>query len=138
MSTEAIVWTLVAAIISGVLATAITLYVNHRSEQIKIKRELVDDIFGYRYQISEGYSKIDKTGITRALNRIPIVFSKEEAVLSAYDKLYDVATSNLDPSTRQRKMDDALITLYKEACKAAGIKVENWNDSRIKNTFNVS
>lgn len=68
MSDEAMVVTIVSAVISGVMATAITLYVNYRSE----------------------------------------------------------------------KMNDALITLYKKMCKASKIKVSEWNDSRIKNIFNVS
>ena len=137
METEAIMVTLISSIISGVLATAITLYVNYKNEQIKTKRGLVDDIFGYRYQLSEGYTD-NKSGINKALNRIPIVFEAEEDVLKAYDKLYDVATMNLEADVRTRKMEDALITLYKEMCRASGIRVANWNDSRIKNAFNVS
>lgn len=138
METEAMVITVVSAIISGVLATAITLYVNYKSEQLKIKRDLVDDIFGYRYQMSSGYVGADKSGLNRALNRIPIVFNGSESVLRAYEELHDAATTISDPITRSQKMDDVLITLYKEMCKAAKIKVDNWNDSRIKKTFTVS
>lgn len=138
MTKEAIIITLISSIISGILATAITLYVNYKKEQIKVKRDLVDDVFGYRYQLSANGVHIDKSGIMKALNRIPIVFDDNEEVLKAYDKLHDVASMNLDPTVRNMKMDDALITLYKEMCKAAGIKVSNWNDSRIKNIFNVN
>lgn len=130
--------TLVSAVISGILATVITLCINYRNEQLKIKRDLVDDIFGYRYQISSGYVGMDKSGINRALNRIPIVFSGNESVLSAYEALHDAATTIADPVVRNQKMDDVLITLYKEMCKASKIKVDNWNDSRIKSIFTVS
>lgn len=138
MTLEAIIVTLISSIVSGVLATIITLYVNHRNENIKIRKDLLDDIFGYRYQLSAGRESSDRSGITRVLNRIPIVFADKDDVLNAYDKLYDVATMNLEPVMRARKMDDALITLCKEMCKASGIKVTNWNDSRISNIFSVS
>ena len=137
MTKEAIMITLISSIISGILATAITLYVNYKKEQLKIKRDLVDDVFGYRYQLSGNRAHIDKSGIMKALNRIPIVFDDNEEVLKAYDKLHDVASMNLDPTARNMKMEDSLITLYKEMCKAAGIRVSNWNDSRVKNIFNV-
>lgn len=81
-------------------------------EQRKIKRDLVDDIFGYRYQLSVGGQNSDKSGLNRALNRIPIVFCKDEKVLSAYDKFFEI-------------------------CKAAKIEVKDWNDSRIKRVFAV-
>lgn len=74
MNGETIVITLVSSIISGILATAITLYINYKMEQRKIKRDLVDDIFGYRYQLSVGGQNSDKSGLNRALNRIPEYF----------------------------------------------------------------
>lgn len=138
MSIDVVVITLISAIISGVLATIITVVINHKMEMKKIKRGLVDDIFGYRYQLSAGYRDANKSEITRALNRIPIVFENSEKVLKAYDDLYDAATTSLTPEIRHQKMEDKLITLYKEMCKASGIEVANWNDSRIKNIFNVS
>lgn len=136
MTGEAIVVTLVSSIISGVLATAITLYINYRNEQLKIKRKLVDDVFGYRYQLLAWYTG-DKSAINNALNRIPIVFNSEKDVLKAYDEFYDVTTATLNSNEKIQKCDDKLVTLYKEMCKAAGFKVDSWNDSRIKNIFAV-
>ncbi len=136
MTDEAIVVTLISSIISGVLATAITLYINYRNEQLKIKRKLVDDVFGYRYQLLGWYDG-DKSAINNALNRIPIVFNHEKDVLKAYDEFYDVTTAVTNPNEKAKKCDDKLVTLYKEMCKAAGFKVDSWNDSRIKNVFAV-
>lgn len=126
--------TIVSSIISGVLATVITLYINHRSEQIRVKKDLVDDIFGYRYQISNNYNG-NKAEINRALNRIPIVFNKHKEVLQAYDKLYECTI--LETNTKEKVIDDALVTLYKAMCMAAKIEVKEWNDSRIKNVLKV-
>lgn len=136
MNGETIVITLVSSIISGILATAITLYINYKMEQRKIKRDLVDDIFGYRYQLSVGGQNSDKSGLNRALNRVPIVFCKDEKVLSAYDKFFEICNAPEALVSSQEK-DDVLVTLYKEICKAAKIEVKDWNDSRIKRVFTV-
>lgn len=130
MSGEAIVVTIVSAIISGVLATAITLYVNYKAEQRKMKRDLVDDIFGYRYQISNGYAD-DKSGILRALNRVPIVFCESNEVLEAYDDLYDAMSGYVI----EEKSNAALIVLYKKMCKEAQIDVKEWGDYRMTRVF---
>lgn len=137
MTNEAMVVTIISSIISGILATGVTLYVSYKNEQLRIKKDLVDDIFGYRYQISGNYNG-DKSGICRALNRVPIVFNAHLEVLKAYDNLHNVSSMSLEPRAKSEKMDDALVTLYKEMCKASKIEVKEWNDSRIKNTFTIS
>lgn len=137
MTNEDIAVTIIAAIISGVLATAITLFVNYKTEQLKIKRALVDDVFGYRFQLTQGYHG-DKTEICKALNRIPIIFNGDKNVLAAYDKFYDIVTTPQLNNIGSGKIDDALVTLYKEICKAAKIEVSDWNDSRIMRALNVS
>ena len=48
-----IILTLTAAIISGILATGITIFINQRNEKIRLKQTVVDDIFGYKYQLSD-------------------------------------------------------------------------------------
>lgn len=121
----AIAITIVSSIISGFLATIITLFVNHRAEVKRIKRELVDDIFGYRYLLSDkmqGHG-CDKSPLNRAFNRVPIIFNKNPKILEAYYKFFDTTDAQIK--------NDALITLYKEMCNDIGIDVENWNDSRI-------
>lgn len=83
--------TLAAAVISGVLATAITIAVNAYHERIRLKQALVDDLFGYKYQLSNQNSNIDmySQGFSRAMNRVPIIFDKDNSVLDAYDRFYD-------------------------------------------------
>lgn len=139
MTIQQAIITLIAAIISGVLATGITLYVNRRTEEIKLKQQVVSDIFGYKYQLSnEGtkYLDINAKGLVQAINRIPIAFHDEKSVLEAYDKFYDTATiGNRDE--RSRKMDEALIDLLKALCRSSHIKCDNWNDSRFKRIFNI-
>lgn len=141
MSVQQAIITLVGAIISGVLATCITLGINHKTEKTRWKQQLVDDIFGYKYQVSDVTSAqrtldMNSKGFIRAMNRIPIVFHDDEAVLQAYDKFYETAII-ADKIERSKKMDEALINLLKVLCHSAHIKCDNWNDSRFKHTFNI-
>ena len=140
MSVQQAIITLVGAIFSGILATVITLYVNRRAERTRLKQQVVDDIFGYKYQLSNTGNTlnfdINSKGLVRAINRIPVIFHDEKNVLDAYDKFYNAATI-ADANERAQKMDEALIDLLKVLCKSANIKCDNWNDSRFKRVFNI-
>ena len=140
MSVQQAIITLVGAIFSGILATVITLYVNRRAERTRLKQQVVDDIFGYKYQLSNTGNTlnfdINSKGLVRAINRIPVIFHDEKTVLDAYDKFYNAATI-ADANERAQKMDEALIDLLKVLCKSANIKCDNWNDSRFKRVFNI-
>lgn len=135
MSKEQIAITLVGAIISGVLATIITLVINAKAEKKRRKQQLVDDIFGYKYQMTGSTSNpldINCQGLTRALNRVTIVFHDDSDVLKALDNLWAAVKSDNTKIT-----DDVLITLLKTMCKSAGIKCNDWNDSRFTRVFKV-
>lgn len=91
MSKEQIAITLVGAIISGVLATIITLVINAKAEKKRRKQQLVDDIFGYKYQMTGSTLNaldINCQGLTRALNRVIIVFHDDPEVMKALDNLW--------------------------------------------------
>ncbi|MCI8364610.1 MAG: hypothetical protein HFG34_06625 [Eubacterium sp.] len=51
MSVQQAIITLAAAVVSGVFATVITICINSYNEQIQRKKALVDDIFGFKYQL---------------------------------------------------------------------------------------
>ena len=109
MSKEQIAITLVGAIVSGVLATIITLVINAKAEKKRRKQQLVDDIFGYKYQMTGSTLNaldINCQGLTRALNRVIIVFHDDPEVLRTMSK-------------------------------SAGIKCNDWNDSRFTRVFKV-
>lgn len=138
MTVQQVIITLIAAIISGVLATAITITINTHNEKLKLRRELVDDIFGFKYQLTDSVNSIDiySQGFSKAMNRIPIVFYNEKNVLEAYDKFFDVISIS-DPKEKSKKSDEALVSFLKELCKASNIKCSNWNDSRFTRAFNI-
>lgn len=135
MSKEQIVITLVGAIISGVLATIITLVINAKAEKKRRKQQLVDDIFGYKYQMTGSTLNaldINCQGLTRALNRVIIVFHDDPEVMKALDNLWLAINGENTKIT-----DDLLITLLRTMSKSAGIKCNDWNDSRFTRVFKV-
>ena len=134
MSKEQIAITLVGAIISGVLATIITLVINAKAEK-KRRKQLVDDIFGYKYQMTGSTLNaldINCQGLTRALNRVIIVFHDDPEVMKALDNLWLAINGENTKIT-----DDLLITLLRAMSKSAGIKCNDWNDSRFTRVFKV-
>lgn len=133
MTLESAIISLVGAVVSGVLATIITLYINHKNEVMREKKTVVAEIFGYRFLLNkQGGAK----EFYAALNRVPIVFSDEEDVIRAYEELH--ANSLIkDLNERGKKMDDSLVSLLKALCKATGINCDNWNDSKVLNVFGI-
>lgn len=139
MTVQQAIITLIAAIISGILATIITISINAYLADIKKKQDLVDDIFGFKYQLTGGEGAkqdIYVNGFLRAMNRVPIVFYKDKNVLDKYDIFFDALLIS-DENEKRIKSDEALINFLKELCKAAHIKSDNWNDSVFKRTFNI-
>ena len=139
MTVQQAIITLIAAIISGILATIITISINAYLADIKRKQDLVDDIFGFKYQLTDDKvtnHDIYAKGFSRAMNRVPIVFCKDRNVLDKYDIFFNTLLIS-DENERRIKSDEALINFLKELCKAAHIKSDNWNDSVFKRTFNI-
>lgn len=131
MTTEDMIVTLIAAVVSGVLATIISLYINHRNDIMKQKKALAADIFGYRFLINK---QTDKDKFYAALNRVPIVFADDKKVIEAYDTLLECSMI-CDSVSRTTKMNEALITFLKTLCKATKINCDNWNDSKVMKVF---
>jgi hypothetical protein len=127
MSSNEMIITIVAALLSGVVATIVSniYYTNQRMKQKRI--DLLDDIFGYRYQMTDSYSGA-ANDIIRAINRIPIVYAKSKDVMSAFNEYNQSVISGT-------QVDDKLITLYKKMCFDAKIDSNGWNDSYIKSVI---
>ena len=126
-----IIITLVAAVISGILATIITLYINHKKEIERQKKELAADIFGYSFLLNKS-SGTEK--FYAALNRVPIIFAGDKDVIAAYDNLWQSSKID-DPKMRDIKMNEELITFLKAICKSLKINCSDWNDSKVLNVF---
>ena len=134
---EQIVISIVTILLSGVLASVITLFITHSWEQRQLRRQLAYDIFGSKQALIEGESDDESRRLfSQAMNRVPVVFSAYPKVLSEYDHLHDTLQIS-NPRERSNKANEALITFMKELCKAARIDVSDWNDGRITRAFSV-
>lgn len=75
--------------------------------------------------------------ISKVLNKIPIVFNKDDAVLVARDNLF-VASTEANPIKRGTDMDACLLELIKATAKASGIHCDNWSNDRFVRAFYVN
>ena len=99
------------------------------------KTTALDDIFVYKYQMTGSTLNaldINCQGLTRALNRVIIVFHDDPEVMKALDNLWLAINGKNTKIT-----DDLLITLLRTMSKSAGIKCNDWNDSRFTRVFKV-
>lgn len=117
--------TIIASLLSGIIATIITIIVNRRWERQRIKNNIAVELFGYRHQLLEDNDKTEELIVI--LNKIPIIFASNEKILVAYDKILSETGDK----------NDVLVTLIKEICLEAGINCENWNDRRILQVCNI-
>lgn len=121
-STVSTVWTLVfSTLLSGLVAAIISIIANVRQQDKKIKLDLASDIFGYRYQM--GKNDCSCAEFLKALNRVPIIFSKNKNVIKAYKEY------------RSDMTDDRLFKLMEEICDAVNIDRSEWDEKTIKNAF---
>lgn len=115
---ENIVTIIASAVLSGVLATIVTLWWQNRSEKIKTRKEIFITLMAYRYKISHAET-------VKALNCIQAVFYDCEGVRKAWSK-FKVAVDRKPPNGIE--IDDAYITLLEEIAKVLKCKNVNWQD----------
>ncbi len=115
---ENIVLVVVTALISGLLATIVTIWWQHRSELRRKKMVIFETLMSYRYMISNQES-------VNALNSIDIVFYKDEAVRKAYAAFLNETGKKpeFNPNTA-----DKYLKLLEEMSKSLGLKDIHWDD----------
>ncbi len=118
---ENIFLTLLAAVVSGTLATIIAIIFNNKLEKKREKKNLAEDLFGYRFQLNN--SKGDRKELCNALGRVPIVFNSDKGVIDSYRILFE-AILNGDKAS-----DDKLVNFYRSVALAAKLNSHNWNDN---------
>ena len=115
---ENITLVVVTALISGLLATLVTIWWQHRSELRRKKMDIFETLMSYRYMISNQES-------VNALNSIDIVFYKDEAVRKAYAAFLNETGKKpeFNPNTA-----DKYLKLLEEMSKSLGLKDIHWDD----------
>ena len=130
MTNQQMIMTIIAAMISGIITSTLLLFITTYQTKLQNKRDLIDNIFSYRYQ----YLQCNRTDLekgevdfTREISRIPIVFNDDKKVLNALEHFYEKAESGI--------RDGAFVILLKQLCISEHFNCRNWNDSRFTKTL---
>lgn len=115
---ENLVSIIISSILSGILATIITLWWQNRSEKTKVKREIFTTLMAYRFKFASAES-------VKALNCIQAIFYNNKNVLNAWEKFKYAADKN--PFVEQ-DLNDAHIALIEEIAKALKYNNIVWKD----------
>ena len=114
---------IISAVLSGILATSITLLWQSRAEKIKLKREIFITLMAYRFNIADMES-------VKALNCIQVVFFNNTEVCSAWQKFIEAAEAH--PFDKE-KLIDAHIKLLEQIAKVLRYKNIDWE--KIKSSY---
>ena len=113
-----IVIPVLSAVLSGILATIITLYWQNRAKKMEVRKEIFTTLMAYRYRIA------DKESV-KALNCVQAVFYDCSKVQSAWKTFLDAADKQ--PFIEQ-ELVDAHIQLLEEISKVLKYKNIGWKD----------
>lgn len=120
-------WILISSLISGLLGVGITTYYQRRSEDRRVKLQVLQQLLGNRHDL-----RGDK--FTEALNLIPVTFSGCHDILAALKAFYEVVTSN-SKSTGLR--NQKLLDLFKSMCKHLNVDMELLTYDYLLSAFNI-
>ena len=118
-----IILVVVTALISGLLATLVTIWWQRRSVVYNRKLSTFETLMSYRYMISSEES-------VKALNSIDVIFYKDKDVRKAYSDFLNEARKkpDLNPST-----GDKHLKLLEEMANALNLKNIHWDE--IKHSY---
>lgn len=113
-----VVLVIVTALISGLLATLVTIWWQKRSAIHKSKMKIFETLMAYRYRIIAEPS-------VHALNSIDVVFYEDDNVRRAYTDFLNEAAKRpeMNPNT-----GDKHLKLLEEMAKALNLKNIHWDD----------
>lgn len=114
------------SLISGLLATIITIICQKKSEKKKAKREIFETLMAYRYAIHLKES-------VNALNKIEVVYYDNPAVIDAWQNFKREADRAAENISKPNTLQDKQLKLLEEMAKAIGYKKINWD--KIKDYY---
>lgn len=113
-----IITVIITALISGLLATIITLWWQRKTELRAKKMKIFETLMAYRYMIASQES-------VHALNSIDIVFYKDENVRKAYADFLNETAKKLEFNPN---IADKQLKLLEEMSKTLGLRDIHWDD----------
>jgi len=125
LSTEAIIVTVIASLLSGLIGVVVSAWFFYKIERHKLKLDLARRLLGNRYSITGD-------NFSCAMNEVIAVFADSQDVLQQMGKLYEALQTPGKPNA-----DGALIDFLKAVCKSSGLTQATLNDGYFIKTFNV-
>ena len=116
---EDILLIVITSLISGLLATLVTILWQKISEEKHRKRNIFETLMSYRYDIC------DEKNVA-VLNKIDVVFQRNKNVINAYKEFKaeaDNAALNID---KPNQIFDKHLKILEEMAKSLGYKNINW------------
>ena len=112
---------IITALISGLLATIITIWWQKRAQIIARKMRVFETLMAYRYMISSEES-------VKTLNSIDVIFYKDKAVRDAYKDFLNEASKKpeLNPNIEDKHLK--LLEMMSKSLKLEGI---HWDDIKL-------
>lgn len=116
------VWIIIiTSLISGILATILTIIVQRISEVKRSKRDIFEILMSHRYMIP------DKINV-EALNKIDVVFYKDESVRKSWGEFLAAADAAKETPNRTTDVNDKYLRLLEEIAKVIGYNNINWEN----------
>lgn len=125
MSQDAILVTLVASLVSGLVGVAVSSWFFYKLERHKLKLDLARRLLGHRFSISGD-------NFSCAMNEVIAVFADSPQVLEKMERLYQALETPGKPQA-----DSALVDFLKAVCKTSGLTQATLNDGYLIKTFNA-
>ena len=122
--------TIISSLLSGIIGVGISTWFFQRYERRKQRMEVLREIVGYRFALTNNTTAEAKAKFFSALNQVAIVFHDQQDVIKA---LHDMHRELKAPD----RLLDNLTTLYKEICKVLDIKFDRLNDEFFLVPFNA-
>ena len=116
------VWIIIfTSLISGILATILTIIVQRFSEIKKTKRDIFEVLMSHRYMIP------DKANV-EALNKIDVVFYKNKSVRKAWREFLLIADSANSSPNKVTEVNDKYLRLLEEIATVMGYRNIKWEE----------
>lgn len=112
----------IATALSGLFATLVTLFVQKKSEEKRVKIQIFETLMSHRYRMA------DKENVEE-LNKISVIFHNSQRVRTAWDEfIKTVNIQNVGPEILNKSIGEKYTKLLEEIGKSIGYKDVSWED----------
>ncbi len=111
---------LLSAILSGLLATLVTIFWQNYNQARKTKFEIFQTLLSYRYDFTN-------EKCVKALNSIDVIFYKQKDIRESWQNFIIEAESNKE----MKKMDDKFLSILENIAKNLNYKKINWEKLKM-------